>query len=176
MVEAEFEAIWAQIQEDREQRPPRPGRRRQGRGDPQVRVSGDRRTARAPRSAALGGRSRINGIDVTQEELNRALSEEARRHPGQEREVFEYFKKTPEALANLRAPIYEDKVIDFITALAKVSERKMSIEELTAEVEGESGKSTKKPAKKAAAKKAPAKKAEDGDQDKGKKAAKKGAE
>ena len=54
-----------------------------------------------------------NEIQVTQDELNRAVFNEARRYPGQEQQVFEFFKKQPQAIEGLRAPIYEDKVVDF---------------------------------------------------------------
>ena len=73
---------------------------------------------------------RRNNIQVTQDELNRALINEARRFPGQERQVFEFFKQNQQALENLRAPLFEDKVVDFILELAKVSEKPVSSEEL----------------------------------------------
>ena len=56
--------------------------------------------------------------------MTRAIIAEARRFPGQEKQVIEYYQKSPEALNQLRAPIYEDKVIDFILELAQVSERR----------------------------------------------------
>ena len=65
-------------------------------------------------------------IEVTQEELRNALFEQARRFPGQERMVYEYYQKTPGALAELRAPIFEDKVVDYILAQAKPTDRKVS--------------------------------------------------
>jgi len=79
-----------------------------------------------------------NKIQVTQDELRRALIEQARRFPGQEKMVYEYFEKTPGALAELRAPIFEDKVVDHILSLAKVTERKVTREELTKAVEAAS--------------------------------------
>jgi trigger factor len=60
---------------------------------------------------------------------------EARRFPGQEKQVIEYYQKTPEALNQLRAPIYEDKVIDFILELAQVSERHTTPEQFRNEGE-----------------------------------------
>jgi len=75
---------------------------------------------------------RLNNIEVAQDELNRAVAMEARKHPGQEREVFEYFQKSPEAMANLRAPIFEDKVVDFIVEMAQAQENPE-----VAEVQGE---------------------------------------
>jgi trigger factor len=81
-----------------------------------------------------------NNIMVTQEEINRAMAEEARRFPGQERHVIEYYRNNPGAIDNLRAPIYEDKVIDFILELAQVTDRSVPLKELlAAEDEDEAG-------------------------------------
>jgi trigger factor len=78
---------------------------------------------------------------VTQEELNQALTQEARRHPGYERQVIDYYRKNPEAFNNLRAPIYEEKVVDFIVELAKPTERNVTPQELMTgeEPDGEGG-------------------------------------
>ncbi len=75
---------------------------------------------------------RNNNITVSQEELNQALVQEARRHSGYERQVIDYYRKNPEALNNLRAPIFEEKVVDFIVELAKPSERNVTPQELMA--------------------------------------------
>jgi hypothetical protein len=73
-----------------------------------------------------------NNITVTQDELNQAVAREARRHPGYERQVLDFYRQNPGAIANLRAPIYEDKVVDFIVELAKPEERRVSPQELLA--------------------------------------------
>jgi trigger factor len=73
---------------------------------------------------------RSNNITVTQDEMSQAVTREARRHPGYERQVLDFYRQNPEAVANLRAPIFEDKVIDFIVELAKVEERKITPQEL----------------------------------------------
>ena len=73
---------------------------------------------------------RSNNITVTQDEMNQAITREARRHRGYERQVLDFYRQHPEAAANLRAPIFEDKVVDFIVELAKVNERKISPQEL----------------------------------------------
>jgi trigger factor len=57
---------------------------------------------------------RTNNIDVSEEDTRNAVLEEARRYPGQEQMVFEYFQKNPEAMQQLAGPIFEDKTIDFI--------------------------------------------------------------
>jgi trigger factor len=75
---------------------------------------------------------RSNNITVTQEELNQALAQEARRHPGYERQVIDYYRSNPDAINNLRAPIFEEKVVDFIVELAKPEERKVTPQELLA--------------------------------------------
>jgi trigger factor len=71
-----------------------------------------------------------NKIEVTEDELNRALVEQARRFPGQEKQVWDYYRNNPGAIAGLRAPLYEEKVVDFLMELADVSEKKVSREDL----------------------------------------------
>lgn len=83
-----------------------------------------------------------NKITVSQDELRRALIQQARRFPGQEKMVYEYYEKTPGALAELRAPIFEDKVIDYIIDAAKPSEKKVSKDELRKQVEEATQKDT----------------------------------
>jgi trigger factor len=73
-----------------------------------------------------------NNLTVTQDELNRAIAEEARRFPGQERHVVEYYRNNPGAVDGLRAPIYEDKVVDFILELAQVTDKLVSLKDLLA--------------------------------------------
>lgn len=172
MVGAEFEIIWRQIEDDREH----------GALDPEDAAKSEDDLKREYREIAerrvrlgllLSDVGRRNSIEVSQEELNRALLREAQRHPGHEREIFEFYQRTPEATANLRAPIFEDKVIDFIVDLAKVSERGVTPAELRKEGADEdespaaedrsksAGKAAKggKTAKKRSARKAGAKKA-----------------
>jgi trigger factor len=71
-----------------------------------------------------------NKISVTEDEVGRAVIERARSMPGREKEVWDYYRSNAQALAQLRAPIYEDKVVDFILELASVTEKKVSKEEL----------------------------------------------
>lgn len=78
---------------------------------------------------------RVNNIEVKPDEITRAMIEQARRFPGQERQVMEYFQKNPEAANSLRAPIFEDKVVDFIVEMADVTEKPVSKEELQKEAE-----------------------------------------
>ena len=76
-------------------------------------------------------------ITVSQDELNQALIREAQRFPGAERRVLDYYRKNPEATGNLRAPIFEEKVVDYIVELAKPTERKVSPQELLAMTEAD---------------------------------------
>ena len=77
---------------------------------------------------------RMNNIEVGNDELSRAIMAEARRYPGRERQVIEFYNNTPQALAQVRAPLYEDKVVDYILELADVSERTVTPEEMLAAV------------------------------------------
>jgi trigger factor len=75
---------------------------------------------------------RKNNITVTADEVNQAITREARRHPGHERQVLDFYRQNPGTIDALRAPIFEDKVVDFIVELAKVGERKVTPQELFA--------------------------------------------
>jgi trigger factor len=84
--------------------------------------------------AEIGDR---NKIQVSDDEISRAVMDRARQVPGREQEVWEFYRNNPEALATVRAPIFEDKVIDFIIELAKVTDKTVSREELYKEDEEE---------------------------------------
>ena len=136
MVDAEFEVIWKQIEAEREKGQIDPDD--EGKGDDELKEEyrgiAERRVRLGLLLSEVG---RLNTIEVTQEEVNQALVLEVRNHPGHEREVYQFYQNSPEALANLRAPIFEDKVIDFIIALAKVTEREVTPEEWRAEMAAE---------------------------------------
>jgi trigger factor len=78
-----------------------------------------------------------NKITVTDDEVSRAVIERARQMPGREKEVWDYYRSNANALAQLRAPIYEDKVVDFILELANVTEKKVTREDLFKDDEAE---------------------------------------
>jgi trigger factor len=106
---------------------------------------------------------RSNNITVSQEEINQALTREARRHPGYERQVIDYYRKNPDAAGNLRAPIFEDKVVDFVVEMAKTRERKVSPVELMRFPEPDAAESEREEkAKKPAARRPRRKKADEG--------------
>ena len=110
-----------------------------------------------------------NGVQIRQEEVNRLIAQEASRFPGQEKEVYDFYKENEAAAAQLRAPLYEEKVVDFILEIAEVAEKKVTRDQLMEALraleeddEVESKPVKKKPAAKArstAAKKPAAKKA-----------------
>ena len=116
--------------------PRKPNERDEEARRPSIAAIAERRVRLGLLLAEVG---RNNNITVTQDELNQALIREARRHPGYERQVIDYYRQNPEALSNLRAPIFEDKVVDFIVELAKLDERKVSPQELLAGAEAGRG-------------------------------------
>jgi len=131
MVDAEFEQIWQRVEADL-----KAGRLDEDdKGKDEETLKADYR-AIAERRIRLGlllsEIGRTNNITVTAEELGRAMRQEAARYPGQEQAVMEFFRKNPQAAENLRSPIFEEKVVDFMLELAKVAERGVTPEELSA--------------------------------------------
>lgn len=102
---------------------------------------------------------RENNIEVQQDDLQKAIMKEAQNYPGQEQMVFKYYQDNPEAMQQLSGPVYEEKIVDFIMELVKVTEKTVTSEELMAEDEDDKPKKKAAAKKKPAAKKAPAKKA-----------------
>jgi trigger factor len=103
-----------------------------------------------------------NKITVADAELQKAVITEAQKYPGQEKEVFDYYSKNPQALESLRAPLFEEKVVDYIVELAEVAEKEVSVVDLMKSLEEDEAEA--KPAKKkTAAKKKPAAKKADAD-------------
>jgi trigger factor len=129
MVEMEFEQIWGQLKND----PAALEQEMKTEGKTEEQLQADYR-AIAERRVRLGlllaEVGRANNIEVKPDEVTKAMIEQARRFPGQERQVMEFFQKNPEAVARLRAPIFEDKVVDFVLEMAEVEEKPLSREEL----------------------------------------------
>ncbi len=98
---------------------------------------------------------RINGIEISSDDVNKILVEESKRYPGQEKEVMDYYRNSQEAMDTLTGPVYENKVIDFIVEMADVTDKKVSVEELFKEPDEKPAKaaSKAKPKRKTAAKK-----------------------
>ncbi|MBB4632289.1 trigger factor [Sphingosinicella soli] len=133
MVEAEFGQIWTQLEHEASQE-----------SDPAAAVAElekDRDEYRriAERRVRLGlllsEIGQKEGVNVTQAEMNRLIGQEAARYPGQQQQVVKYFQENAMASAQLRAPLYEDKVVDLLIGKAELTERSVSREELQQAIE-----------------------------------------
>jgi trigger factor len=131
MVDLEFEAIWKQLKEEMERtREPLPEGKSEDDLKAEYRAIAERRVRLGLILSDIGQK---NELKVEQHELNHAIMDQARRYPGQEQKVLDFFRNNPSALEQLRAPLYEDKVVDFILQMANVSEQKVTPEELMAD-------------------------------------------
>jgi len=137
MVEGEFTAIWQRVEADL----------KAGKGDTEDKDKDEATLKAEYRSIAerrvrlgllLSEIGRTNGIQVAPDEMTRAMRTEAGRYQGQEAQVMEFFRKNPQAAENLRGPIFEEKVVDFILELAKVEDKVVTSDELAAEPAGAS--------------------------------------
>ena len=126
MVDLEFEAVWKQIEEELKKNPDQTDK-----SEDELKAEyKDIAERRVRLGLILSDIGQANELQVEQGELQQAMFEQARRYPGQEKQVFDYFQKNPQAIEQLRAPIYEDKVVDFILEMAKVEDKDVSVEEL----------------------------------------------
>ncbi len=129
LVSQEFDNVWQTVENDLKQQ----GRSFADEGTSEEAAKADYRKIAERRVrlglviAEIGDK---NQIKVTDDEVQRAVVERARQFPGQEQQVWEYYRSNPQALASLRAPIYEEKVVDFLIELSKVTEKKVAREEL----------------------------------------------
>jgi trigger factor len=130
LVEAEFNTIWQRVQHEVQSH----GRSFEDEGTTeeaareQYNKIAERRVRLGLVVAEIGN---TNKIEVTEEEHQQALIAEVRRFQGQEQQVYDYYRKNPQALAALRAPVFENKVVDFIAAEAKQTEKPMTRAELS---------------------------------------------
>ncbi len=134
LVDAEFAEIWRQVEQEKAA----------GRADPEdeakdeetlqseYRAIADRRVRLGLLVAEIG---RTNGITVTEQDLQRAMFNEAMKYRDQAMQVLEFFKKNPQALERFRGPIFEDKVVDFLLGRVKLEETSVTPEELAADPE-----------------------------------------
>ena len=139
MVDMEFDAIWKRVEEEMKTAPSEDGKSggEAGEGEAKKDEAALKQEYRgiAERRVRLGlllneiGRGQ--NLQVTQEEVNRALFTEARNYPGREKQVIEFYRKNPHALENLRAPLYEDKVVSYILGQVKLTDKPVGKEELT---------------------------------------------
>jgi trigger factor len=129
LVDQEFDGIWKQVQAEQAQT----GKSFADEGTTEEAARADYRRI-AERRVRLGLLLAEVGekaeVKVEENEVTQALVQRARAFPGQEQQVWDHYRKNPQALAELRAPIFEDKVVDHIIGRAKVSERKVDKDEL----------------------------------------------
>jgi trigger factor len=132
MVEAEFDGIWGQVQSDKEagRMPEEDAKKSDKKLKEEYRKIAERRVRLGLVLAEIG---RANNVQVTDQELNNAIMNEARNYPGQERQVLDFYRQNPNAAAQMRAPIYEEKVCDLIFDTAKVTDTPITKEELLKE-------------------------------------------
>ncbi len=149
MVEMEFNTIWERVKQSKEEG----DESLKGKSDEELKSEyqqiSRRRVTLGILLAEVGTR---NKIQVSREEISRAVMQQARQFPGQERQIVEFYQKHPDRLENLRGPILEEKAVDLILGKVKFNDTKLSISELVEvakkEMEGdESEDSSKKSAK-----------------------------
>ncbi len=136
MVDHEFANIWAQVEEELK----REGKTAADEGKTEDELKAEYRKIAERRvrlGLVLGKLGEQNGITVAGDEVQRAIMARARQFPGQEQQVFQFYANNPQAQAEIRAPLFEDKVVDFIAELATVNERKVDKETLFADPEDE---------------------------------------
>jgi trigger factor len=134
LVEGEFEQIWKQVTDEMTQA----GKSFADEDTTEEAARADYRRISERRvrlGLVLSEIGEKNDVKVTDEEVSRALVDRARQFPGQEREVYEYYSKTPMALATLRAPLFEEKVVDYLLGQAKVTDRTVAKDELFKETD-----------------------------------------
>jgi len=129
LLESEFDVVWRQVEEDmkRNEKTFEDEDTTEEEAKAEYRKIAERRVRLGLVLSEIGEK---NNIQVTDEELQRALYDRVRQFPGQEQQVFEFYKSNQQALASLRAPIYEEKVVDFMLELAKVTDKTVTKEEL----------------------------------------------
>jgi trigger factor len=130
LVDAEFAAIWQRVEQDMQSGEVDEEDRNKDSDTlkSEYRAIADRRVRLGLLLSEIG---RAANIQVSQAELTQALRQEAARYPGQEMQVVEFFRKTPGAIEQLRGPLFEDKVVDYILEMAQVEDRVVAPEELT---------------------------------------------
>ena len=136
LAEEEFKNVWNAVDSDLKAQ----GRSFADEGTTEEKARGEYRgiaERRVRLGLVLAEIGERNKIAVTDEEITRAIVERARQVPGREQEVWEFYQKNPGALASIRAPIFEEKVVDFLLELATVSEKQVSREELLKDDEDE---------------------------------------
>ncbi|MGN6424984.1 MAG: trigger factor [Asticcacaulis sp.] len=134
MLDAEFQGIWAQVEQDKAngQLAEEDANKSEAELRDEYMKIAERRVRLGLVLAEIGTRQ---NVQVTDQEVSQAIMQEARNYPGQEKQVFDFYRQNPAAAAQIRAPIYEEKVCDFIFTQAKVTDTPVSKEELLKEDE-----------------------------------------
>ena len=132
MVEAEFAGIWQQVQQDKEkgELPPEDAEKTDEQLQAEYRKIAERRVRLGLVLAEIGRR---NNVQVSDQELRQEMQRQAMQYGAQAQQIFEMFQQNPQAQAQLRAPLYEDKVVELIFSQAKVTDKKVTREEILAE-------------------------------------------
>lgn len=129
MLDGEFDAIWSQVEQAKESNQLDPDD--EGKSDDELRADyrgiAERRVRLGLLLSEVGQQ---NNLSVGPDELSQAISKEASRFPGQEQAVVNYYQNNPQAIEQVRAPLFEDKVIDFLLELAQVTEKSVTPDEL----------------------------------------------
>ncbi len=138
MVEAEFQQIWSQLEHEATHEPdPKAAMEEMEKERDDYRKIAERRVRLGLLLSEIG---QANGVEVTQQEMNRLIAQAAQQYRGEDQQRFiQYIQQEPMAAAQLRAPLYEDKVVDFLFEKAEVTERETTREELEAAIESEDG-------------------------------------
>jgi trigger factor len=132
MVESEFDGIWQQVEADKAagNLPPEDAAKSDDDLKAEYRKIAERRVRLGLVLAEIG---RSNNVQVTDQELNQAMQREAMQYGQQAQQVFEFFRTNPQAQAQLRAPLYEDKVVELIFGQATITDKKVSKKEIEAD-------------------------------------------
>ena len=134
LVNAEFEAIWREVDAARKQGQHEPGD--EAKSDDELKEQYRQLAVRRVRlGIVLAEIGRRNNVSVTSEEMERAITQQAMRYQGQEKQIYAFYRNNPQAVEQLRGPLLEDKVIDFIAEMAKVTNKTVSTDELLNEPE-----------------------------------------
>ena len=134
LVDAEFGGIWKALVEEMQ----KAGKSFADEGTTEEAAKKEYRAIAERRvrlGLVLGTLGEKEGIQVNEQELQQSLMARARQFPGQEKQVFDHYRKNPNALIELRGPVFEQKVVDFLVSKAKVTEKSVSREELQAMVQ-----------------------------------------
>jgi trigger factor len=134
LVEQEFNNVWSAIENDLKQqnRTFADEGTTEEKAREEYRGIAERRVRLGLVIAEIGDK---NNITVSEDQLRAAVMEQVRQMPGREQQVWDYYRNNPGALAALRAPLFEDKVVDFVLELADVTDKQVSREELFKEAE-----------------------------------------